>query len=450
MVTRCRLVSLAGLLLLLLTAAACEKVPLLAPTGSTIVLTAPINALSATGTADIVAQVLESGGSPPHSGTHITFTTTLGRIEPSDATTDATGRVTVKFVANGNNGTAVITATSGGATTGNNPLRILVGSAAVGRVTVSATPNPIPSSGGTAAIHASVVDFNGNALGGVPVIFTTTAGSLGNAIVNTDNGGSAQTTLSTSQQATVTATVGLQSTTGTTGTTGTGTTGTGGTGTTGTGTTGTGTTGTGTTSGPTASQASGTVTVNVSVAPSILITLPTTPPNKGLPATYTFVVTAATQNGSAVRNVTVDWGDGTINELGSFTGSQNQTHVYSRDGSFLISATVTDISGSSNTTRATVVVIPVQRPTVTVTASPQNITVNGTVSFNIQVIPPTGIGVQATTISYGDGVTENLGGATSVTRTHVYTSPGQKVVTVTVLDTAGQTTEGTTVVSVTP
>ncbi len=419
----------------MLAAVACEKVPLLAPSGSSIVLTAPTNALAANGSAEIVAQVLEAAGTPPHSGTQVTFTTTLGRVEPSEASTDANGRVTVKFTPNGTSGTAVITAASGGATTGSTgALRIAVGSAAVGRVIVVATPNPVSASGGAATITANVVDLNGNALPSVAVSFSASAGSLGSSLVNTDASGAAQTTLTTSTQSTVTATVGVSSTSSS-----------GGAG------TGTGTgTATGTNTGSTSTQVSATVTVNVSSAPSILITPPTTPPSKGLPATYTFVVTAAAANGSAVRGVTVDWGDGIVQDLGSFTGSQAQTHVYSRDGSFQISATVTDIAGNANTTRTTVTVIPVPRPTVTVTATPQTVVVNGTVTFNIQVLPPTGIGVQKTSISYGDGVTEDLGGATSVTRTHQYTVSGQKAVTVTVLDTAGQTTEGTTSVSVTP
>src|SRR6185436_17173464 len=92
-----------GLLALLAAAAfsllvsACEKVPLLAPAGSTIILTASTNSLPANGTTDIVAQVLEAAGTPPHSGTLVTFTTTLGVVEPSEARTDVSGRAIVKF-----------------------------------------------------------------------------------------------------------------------------------------------------------------------------------------------------------------------------------------------------------------------------------------------------------------------------------------------------------------
>src|SRR5881394_3796820 len=82
----------------------CERVPLLAPSGSTITLTATATALPANGTTDIIAQVIEAGGTPPHSGTAVTFTTSLGSIQPSQAETDVNGRVLVKFIAGGNNG----------------------------------------------------------------------------------------------------------------------------------------------------------------------------------------------------------------------------------------------------------------------------------------------------------------------------------------------------------
>ena len=78
---------------------ACQKVPLLAPSGSTITLTSSATALPVNGTADIIAQVIEAAGTPPHSGTLVTFTTNLGSVQPSEAETDLSGRVVVKYVA---------------------------------------------------------------------------------------------------------------------------------------------------------------------------------------------------------------------------------------------------------------------------------------------------------------------------------------------------------------
>src|SRR5262245_5224673 len=98
--------------------AACEKVPLVAPTGSTITLNAATTVLSANGSTTITATILEAAGTAPHSGTHVTFLTTLGKLTPDTVETNAAGVATVTFTANGSNGTAIISASSGGASTG--------------------------------------------------------------------------------------------------------------------------------------------------------------------------------------------------------------------------------------------------------------------------------------------------------------------------------------------
>lgn len=415
-------------------AAGCEKVPLLAPTGSTITLTSSTPVLSANGQAQIVAQVIEAAGTPPHSGTHITFTTSLGAIQPADAETDVNGRAIVTFLAGNNNGTAIITASSGAATTGtNNALRIAVGSAAVGRVAVTANPTTVPAIGGSSAITATVLDVNGNPLTSTPVQFTTTAGSLSSAIVTTDANGSASTVLITSQQATVTASVGAQAPPST-----------GGGGTSSSSSSASPTT-------PSSSgTASGSVTVVVSNAPTLVITPPTNPPSVGLPASFTFAVTAATSNGSAVRDLTVDWGDGTIQSLGAVTGNAVASHVFTRTGTYVVSGTVSDAMGNRNMASTVTTVIPVPRPTVIVTPTPPNPRVNESVTFAIQVTAPAGIGIQSTRIEFGDGQSADLGGASSASVPHSYQTTGAKAVTVRVVDTTGQETLGTTSVNVTP
>ena len=94
---------------------ACERVPLLAPSGSTLTLTSPTTALPINGTAPIGVQVIEPSGTPPHSGTHVTFTTTLGTLFPTEAETDSSGQAIVQFRAGSASGTATISAISGGA-----------------------------------------------------------------------------------------------------------------------------------------------------------------------------------------------------------------------------------------------------------------------------------------------------------------------------------------------
>src|SRR5471032_1484199 len=131
-----------------LLAAACSKVPLLAPSGSSIVLTAGTTALPLNGTATLTAVVLTAAGVPPRDGTTVSFTTTLGTIQPPDTQTSG-GKVTVTFNAGTASGTAVITATSGGASaSGANAVKIAVGAAAIGRVNIDANPTVISANGG--------------------------------------------------------------------------------------------------------------------------------------------------------------------------------------------------------------------------------------------------------------------------------------------------------------
>jgi hypothetical protein len=407
-----------------LLAAACDSVPLLAPSGSTIILTATNNAIAANGTAQLIAQVLEPSGTPPHPGTQVIFTTTLGVVEPGEVETDVNGRAVATFRPNGINGTATIIAASGAATTGTTgAVKIAVGTAAVGRVVVNATPATIPS-GGTSTIAASVFDVNGTPLASTAVSFATDAGTLTSSLVNTNGDGVATTSLTTPQTATITASVGA---------------------------TAPPSAGNGTTTPAPTGQTSGTAKVTVVPDTTVTITPPAAPPSAGLPAVFTFVVTVPT-GGNPVRELRVNWGDGSgTQNLGAVSGSQAAAHVYDEAGSYLVTATLIDVAGISKSISTTVTVIPVPRPGVIVTPTPQSVAAGGTVSFRIEITAAPGIGIQNATINFGDGTpTQSLGGASSVTVTHTYgLALGQKLVTVTVLDTAGQTTEGTTTVSVT-
>ena len=63
----------------------CDKVPLLAPTESVITLVSNRAVLPINGTAQIVAIVIEQSGTPAHNGTLVTFTTTLGTLDPRES-----------------------------------------------------------------------------------------------------------------------------------------------------------------------------------------------------------------------------------------------------------------------------------------------------------------------------------------------------------------------------
>src|SRR4029453_1995150 len=197
--------------------ASCDKVPLLAPTGSVITLFGTATTVPSNGSMEIVATVIEQGstsatttppaggaatptaptsssspgaGTPVHNGTVVTFTTTIGRIEPAEARTN-NGQVRVTFFANGQSGTATITAFSGGASGKLENLK--VGSAGADHLLLTASPQALPCSGGPSTVSARVEDVSGVGLPAVPVTFTTTKGAVNPGSVITDSNGTAAT-----------------------------------------------------------------------------------------------------------------------------------------------------------------------------------------------------------------------------------------------------------------
>lgn len=400
-----------------LAAAACQRVPLLAPSGSTITLTAVATAVPLNGTTDILVQVIEPAGTPPHSGTQILLVTSLGRIEPSEAETDINGRVTVKFIAGGASGTATITAASGGANVGaSGVLKIAVGAAAVGSVVIGANPTTVASSGGSSTITASVFDASGNTLASIPVTFTTDAGTLSATLVLTDANGQAQATLTTGRTAKVTATAGIASASGTT-----------------------------TTAAPTAS-----VTVNVNIPQSITIGTPS-PESPTVGQTVSLPLTYVTTSGATpVAQVTVNWGDGAVDALSGQPGAVS--HSYSEARSYIVQVIGTDASGDTSRTSRSITVGPRPTPSVGLTVSNDNPTVNNAVTFTVtvSVVPAaSGVTIRNTHLDYGDGSSVDLG-PTGTTATHVYTSVGTKTAKATATDTNGSTATAQVTVNVKP
>src|SRR5688500_9493213 len=97
--------------------AACDKAQLLAPTQSTITVSAPTRVLPSNGTTPITAAVIEQAGTPVQNGTTVRFTTTLGRVDPVEVQT-TNGLAITTFFAGPNSGIAEIQANSGAATGG--------------------------------------------------------------------------------------------------------------------------------------------------------------------------------------------------------------------------------------------------------------------------------------------------------------------------------------------
>ena len=132
-------------LLTALVAGACDKVPLLAPTESTITLAASRLVLPVNHFTEIIATIIEQSGTPVHNGTVVTFTTTLGTIEPREARTNS-GKVTVLLHAGSQSGTAKVSAFSGGARA--EEIEIAIAGAAAETIILNVSPGTFPSFGG--------------------------------------------------------------------------------------------------------------------------------------------------------------------------------------------------------------------------------------------------------------------------------------------------------------
>jgi Bacterial Ig-like domain (group 1)/PKD domain len=374
--------------------AACDKVPLLAPTGSVISLFPQTTSVSLNSRVTIVATVIENGvaaagsgtttttraasGTPVQNGTVVTFTTTLGRIEPSEARTH-NGEVTVTLITDSASGTATITAFSGGASTSTT---LKVGTAAAKTVTVTAVPQSLGANGGSVQVIATVTDDGGNPVGGVPVTFSTDKGAVSPSTVSTDANGNAAATLTTSGTSKVTATAGT---------------------------------------------VSGTTTVNVSVRG--LSGFQATPSATTAGTPVSFSVTPTT--GANLSNVHVDYGDGDSQNLGSISVVTTVSHAYGASGTYTATATATDAGGDAGSLSTTVIVGSLQ---VTLSASSSNPLVNTPVTFTAGGLGSAVIHHFGWTLDDGTGPFTTAGPQF----THSFTSRGAKTVRVDVFDVNGR------------
>lgn len=381
-------------------AAACDKIALTAPSNSTITLFSNLTTINLGGSAQITATVIEGGGTPVHDGTEVTFTTTIGTVDPVLVQTDD-GKATVTLRPGSQSGTAIVRAFSGGTQSG--PLEIIVGAAAASRVVLTANPSTVSATrGGTVTLSAFVIDEGNNPIPNVPVTFTTTAGTLAISRVTTDANGEARTVLTTTRETRVRASVGAVD--------------------------------------------SNELTITANNAPQIQIT--TSPGNtvaENVPVTFAYTIT--TDTNTALRSVFIDYGDGQSQLLAtSRTGSIS--HTYRRTGTFVVEIEAIDVNGEVGTGSTAVVVTPAppMLPTISVQPNPARVNANTTVTVSLtnQTLVPLIAGV---TYDFGDG-TQQENGSTSIN--HVYTRQGDFPLTVTVRLNDGRSAQGTLRVVVLP
>jgi PKD repeat protein len=225
---------------------------------------------------------------------------------------------------------------------------------------------------------------SGLGLVGLPVNFTADAGTLSSGTSTTDSNGVAHVTLTTTRKSTVTANV-----------------------------------------------AGKTATVVVDLNPRTGISV--TPPTTQVSAQQAAVFTVNVATGANIRNVSINWGDGTTTNLGAISASTPVQHTYDTDGTFTVTATATDASGFSESTSTVIRVQPAQPPGVTLIASNatprpgQIITFTATVTGNTSAI-------QSFDWDFGDGTTART---TSPQITKSYATLGTKVIRVTVNQASG-------------
>lgn len=387
--------ALVGSLLAALIVAGCDKVPLLAPTNTTIRLTSGLGVLPIAGSTEITAIVIESAGTPVQNGTVVTFTSSLGTVEPREART-TNGQVTVRYIAGSQSGPAKISAFSGGSKS--DDLEILVGAAAAAVVSLRADSTVVPSTGGSTDVIATVLDTGGNPLRGAPVNFSTTAGQLAQSTVLTNDAGDARTTLTTNVNADVTARVG------------------GG-----------------------ATAPTGKITISARSLPLISITVAgplggqANSAEVGQPAIFTIKSETGT-DGNAIRSVRIDFGDGSQpTTLGALPSATTVAHVYNRTGAYSVTATATDALGFVGSTSTIITVLDRASIPVSVTATvPLS---GGLVTFSANVTIPAGVSIRAYEWDFGDGVVFTT---TGITTSHRYTSARTYHVTLRVIATNGQ------------
>src|SRR5688572_1620951 len=405
--------------LAMLVAISCDRVPLLAPTNSTVTVDAGSRVVETGGSTTVTAMVIESSGTPVQNGTTVRFTTTLGRLDPVEAQT-RNGVATTTFFAGNDSGVAEVRATSGGAggsttttpstpstpgngtttptttATSNNVVLISVGSAAVDTVTVRANPSTVSNSAGaTVSVIATVVGTGGRLLANIPVSFSASRGTLSATTAATDAQGEARVTLTTNGDTDISVAAGTK-----------------------------------------------TATAKVTGVPGPAVSLTCAVGGASNCANASIgqpvVFTAQRESGSGtLASAVLDFGDNSSVSLGTLSGSATVPHTYTQPGTYTARLTGTDASGESSTSVQVVMVTAVTATvSASITTAPRTVTATATVSGTVTQY----------VWNWGDGTGNTT--TTTPSATHTYTAAGTNGITMTATLQGGGTTTATTSITV--
>lgn len=194
-----RRIALLFLCLALLPAVGCDKASPVAPTGTTLTISASPSRIGLNGTSTITIVGRKPDGNPLNPGTEIRLSTDRGSIDPI-VEADRNGRATATLRADGRPGDAKVTASAANATA---EMTVRIGESDDTRPTliVSASPNNIPVEGtATVTVIARNAD-NTPVSAGQEVILTTSLGTLSPSRPRTRSDGTATATLTAGDQA---------------------------------------------------------------------------------------------------------------------------------------------------------------------------------------------------------------------------------------------------------
>jgi hypothetical protein len=195
--------------LVLLPVLGCDKASPVAPSGTTLSVSANPSSISLNGTSTITVIGRQPNGNPLNPGTEVRFSADRGSIDPL-ATIQSGGVATATFHSDNRSGTAHITAATGAAGTGTSgsggtssaTVDIQVGLSSGDKPTliVSVSPSTVPVNG-TSTVTVIARNADGSpAAAGQPVILTTNLGSITPNRPLTQSDGTATATLKAGAQ----------------------------------------------------------------------------------------------------------------------------------------------------------------------------------------------------------------------------------------------------------
>ncbi len=195
---------------LLLSSLSCDKATPLAPTGTTLTVSANPTKIGLTGSSTITVIGRKPDGNPLNPGTEVRLTVDRGTISPAVLQVDGDGRATATFRGDGRSGAAKITAATADATV---DTTIQIGETAETKPSLLLTVSPSSlATQETATITIIARNADGSpAAAGQNVILTSTLGSIAPSTVKTRSDGTATATftaLRLAGTATITAVMG--------------------------------------------------------------------------------------------------------------------------------------------------------------------------------------------------------------------------------------------------